>query len=175
MEEDLKLMQSVKKGNRESFEKLIIKYRKVSISFCQTLIHDYYQAEDIVQESFAYIYVYNDRYNEKYSFKTYLFTIIRNKSIDYIRKNHAVSLSDIPETVSFNNTEDIILRKEKINLVRQKICELKDDYKTVIYLIDFYNFSYKDAAKIMGKSLVQTKILIYRARKKLKSILIKEK
>lgn len=63
------------------------------------------------------------------------------------------------------------MKKEQINAVRQKLNELKEDYRTVIYLIDFYDFSYADAAAIMKKSPVQTKILIYRARQKLKVLL----
>ncbi|MEA4826157.1 MAG: sigma factor-like helix-turn-helix DNA-binding protein, partial [Clostridium sp.] len=59
-------------------------------------------------------------------------------------------------------------------IIKEKINILKDDYKTIIYLIDFQEFSYKDAAKIMGKSLIQTKVLIYRARQKLKGLLKEE-
>ena len=171
MEEDLKLINNFRQGNRESFEKLVIKYRKNSVTFCETFVHDYYTAEDIVQESFAYIYVYIERYNEKYSFKTYLFTILRNKSIDFIRKKAYITLDEINEPVSCDSIEDTLLKKEQINMVRRKLNELKEDYRTVIYLIDFYDFSYADAAKIMKKSLVQTKILIYRARQKLKLLL----
>lgn len=172
MEEDLNLIKNFIQGDRESFEKLVLKYRKMSVAFCETFVHDYYTSEDIVQESFAYIYVYIERYNEKYSFKTYLFTILRNKSIDYIRKKSFISLDEINEPSTGGSTEDAVLKKEQIKIVQQKLNELKEDYRTVIYLIDFYDFSYGDAAAIMKKSLVQTKILIYRARQKLK-VLIK--
>ncbi|WMJ79359.1 RNA polymerase sigma factor [Clostridium sp. MB40-C1] len=173
MEEDLKLMRRFKNGDEESFEKLVVKYRKNAICFCESFIHDYHIAEDIAQEGFAYIYVYKERYNEKYAFKTYLFTILRNKSIDYIRKNRSIPLEKIPDNISPYETEKVVLQKEERNLIKEKINKLNDDYRTVIYLIDFQDFSYKDAAKIMGKNLIQIKVLIYRARQKLK-LLIKE-
>ncbi|MGY0373716.1 RNA polymerase sigma factor [Clostridium sp. JNZ J1-5] len=174
MQEDLKLMQNFKRGDKRSFEELVIKYRECAISFCQSFVHDYHIAEDIAQESFAYIYVYKRGYNEKYKFKTYLFTILRNKSIDYIRKNHDIPLDRIPENTAPQEVENIILQKEQRKVIKEKINILKDDYKTIIYLIDFQEFSYKDAAKIMGKNLIQTKVLIYRARQKLKGLLKEE-
>jgi RNA polymerase sigma-70 factor (ECF subfamily) len=82
MDEDSALIKSFLKGNNESFERLVIIHRAKALSFAQRYLHDMYAAEDIVQESFADIYVYRERYKDRYSFKTYLFTIIRNKSVD---------------------------------------------------------------------------------------------
>ncbi|WP_102401720.1 RNA polymerase sigma factor [Haloimpatiens massiliensis] len=175
MEEDLHLMRKFKDGDLESFEKIVIKYRKSAVAFSQSYVHDYYIAEDIVQESFGYIYVYKEKYNEKYKFKTYLFTIIRNKSIDYIRKKSTVPLSEIHNDISKDDTVESILNQEKRKMLKDKIYELKDEYRNVIYLIDFEGFSYKEAAEIMGKNLMQIKILIYRARKKLRVSIEKER
>jgi RNA polymerase sigma-70 factor (ECF subfamily) len=137
-------------------------------------IHDYHIAEDIAQESFANIYVYKERYNFKASFKTYLFTILRNKSIDYIRKNKRMILEEI-EVINEVSSEDLIIRQEQNNYVKSTINKLKDDYKIAIYLIDYNDMSYEEAASVMGKNSVQIKILIYRARKKLKLLLKDEK
>ena len=174
MEEDLKLITQFKAGDNEGFEKLVIKYRSAAIDFSKNFVQDYHIAEDIAQDSFSDIYVYKERYDEKYKFKTYLFTIIKNKSVDYIRRNHVILVDDTFDSIVEEGTEDIILRNELRKMVNEKVNELKDDYKTVIHLIDFEEFSYKDAAKIMGKNLVQTKILIYRARQKLKTLLKNE-
>jgi RNA polymerase sigma-70 factor (ECF subfamily) len=59
-------------------------------------------------------------------------------------------------------------------MVRNKISQLKEDYKTIIYLIEYYDFTYEEAARIIGKNMGQVKILIYRARQKLKAMLEKE-
>ena len=52
------------------------------------------------------------------------------------------------------------------------IDKLKEEYKTAIYLIDYERFSYKEAGIIMGKNSAQMKILIFRARKKLKLFIV---
>lgn len=170
MNEDKELICSFINGDEPAFEALVLKYRQAAVQFSLQFIHDYYVAEDIAQESFADIYVYKERYNFRASFRTYLFTIIRNKSIDYIRKNKRVLLQEV-EVISEASTEDFIIKQEEKAHLKNTINMLKDDYKIAIYLIDYNNMSYEEAAKIMGKSSVQIKILIHRARKKLKLLL----
>ena len=172
--EDSALVKKFQAGDNESFEKLIVKHRAKALSFAQRYVHDPYEAEDIVQECFADIYVYRERYKNTYSFKTYLFTIIRNKSIDYIRKSKNFYPYENYNGKSEETPEEKYLEKERNNLVREMVNELRDDYKTIIYLVEYYDFSYDEASKIMGKNLGQIKILVYRARKKLKIMLEKE-
>lgn len=175
MEEDRFLMKKFQEGDEHAFEELIIKYRKCAVYFAQRYTHDKHIAEDITQESLAYLYVYKDRYDSRYSFKTYLFTIIHNKSIDYYRKNKREELkSDLSSLQTLENPEDTLIKHERKNLVIKNINKLKEEYKTVIYLIDYEEFSYKEAGIIMGKNLAQIKILVFRARKKLKLLIEQE-
>lgn len=173
MYEEIQLIKDFKTGNHESFEKLILKYRRNAMDFAKRYTHDPFIAEDIVQESFADIYVNRDRFKEGYSFKTYLLTIVKNKCIDYLRKKQFVPLDEL-FIASDNNLEEQIIANEKRDFIREKINELKRDYQVVIYLVQYEGFSYEETAKIMGKNLGQVKILIYRARKKLKALLEKE-
>jgi len=170
MNEDRELISSFMKGDETAFEALVLKYRQPAVQFSMQFVHDYYMAEDIAQESFANIYVYKERYNFKASFKTYLFTIVRNKSIDYIRKNKRIELEDV-QAIDEVSAEDLIIKHEEKIHLKNMLGMLKDDYKIAIYLIDYNDMSYQEAAKIMGKSSVQIKILIHRARKKLKLLL----
>lgn len=173
MSEDKILMASFQAGDQESFEKLIRKYRIPALSFAKKYLNDMQTAEDIVQESFADLYVYSERYNSKFSFKTYLFCIIKNKSYSYLRKNRDF-LSIQSDVTSDQTPELIILRNEKRNLVRKMLNQLKEDYRTVIYLSEFEDFSYEEIAKITNKSIGQIKVTIYRAKKKLKALIEKE-
>ena len=170
MNDDKELICRFLNGDNAAFEALVLKYRQPAIQFSMQFIHDYHLAEDIAQESFADIYVYRERFNFKASFKTYLFTIVRNKSIDYIRKNKKVTFEDF-EAVSEVSAEDLIIREEEKIHVNSAVNKLKEDYKIAIYLIDYNDMSYEEAAKVIGKSSLQVKFLIHRARKKLKLLL----
>lgn len=171
MDDDKSLMLKFQKGDKEAFEELILKYRDNAVNFATRFVHDYYIAEDIVQECFAYLYVNRGKYNIKFSFKTYLFTMIKNKAIDYIRKWNRVSpYSEVEiNEINTNSPEEIYLQKEENEEINQNIKKLKDDYRTVVYLIDYEGFTYKETATIMKKTVSQIKIMVYRARKKLKT------
>lgn len=160
-------------GDHVSFEVLIIKHRQGAIAFAKRYIHEVYIAEDIVQESFADIYVYRHRYKFKYSFKTYLYTVVKNKSIDYLRKNRQLVSYQVEEADTYG-TEQIILDKEHKNILSRAINTLKAEYRTVIYLYAYEDLSYEEIAGIMGKSLAQIKILLYRARQSLKNKMERE-
>ena len=77
-------------GNMGVFDEIVLTFKDSLINFIKRYVKDYYIAEDISQDVFATIYVYRDKYNSKYSFKTYLFAIAKNKSIDYLRKKKDV-------------------------------------------------------------------------------------
>lgn len=175
VDEDKILMQKFQEGNEQCFEALIIKYRAAAVCFAERYTCDKFIAEDIAQESLAYLYVYKYKYDNKYSFKTYLFTIIRNKSIDYYRKTKKDNLQYNLDNLSFSDTpEAAILRDERKILFKANINKLKEDYKMAIYLIDYEQFTYKEAGKIMNKNLAQMKIIIFRARRKLKFFIEQE-
>lgn len=171
--EDHQLMQSFQAGSKESFEALIIKYRANAIAFARQLVGDAATAEDIAQESFADIYVNKDRYNGKASFKTYLFTIIKYKCIDHLRKARYCPLDEQWASDS-DSIEDALLSKERQQLVKSKLELLKEDYRMVLYLVEYEELSYQEAGKVMGKNLAQIKILVYRAKKKLRELIEQE-
>lgn len=170
---DEQLQRIFQSGDKESFEKLIVKYRANAVAFARQLIGDAVMAEDITQESFADFYVNHERYDGRSSFKTYLFSIIKHKSIDYLRKKKPVELED--EIASDRCTpEEAYLEKEQKHLLRRKLGLLKDDYKMAIYLVEFEELSYQEAAKVMSKNMAQMKILIFRAKKKLRELMEQE-
>ena len=169
MEDDNLIMEAVKDGDRESFEALVLKHRKAAIRFAQKFVGEEFMAEDIVQESFAIIYMKRKEYIPKYTFKTYLYTIIRNKCIDYLRKQKNY-VSDHME-FAIESAENEVIHRENIKEAMGIFWGLKKEYQRVIYLYEYENMSYKEIAVIMNKTVAQIKITIYRARKKISEIL----
>lgn len=166
-------------GDVKGFEELVIEYKNLLIFFLQRYLKDIHLAEDIAQDAFVEVYIHKERYHGKTSFKTYLFTIGRNKAIDYIRKNNRFHEHEILEDHHELVSEDIqlvnqVIQQDNKIQVANAINKMKDEYAKVILLVDFEEFSYKEAAKILNKTTSQIKILLHRARKKLKDILEEE-
>ncbi|WIV11932.1 RNA polymerase sigma factor [Proteiniborus sp. MB09-C3] len=165
MDEQLQLL---KDGNEEIFEEFILMHRKEAVNFALNILKDYYLAEDIVQDSFATFYVYRERLKSYSTLKSYLFSIIHNKSVDYIRKNNKSIYSnyDVASTIS---PEEIVINKEKKEKFMKSFSKLNEEQKNVLYLYAFQQMSYKEIAEVLGISLAKVKVTIFRARKELKA------
>ena len=179
MQDDNSLMELVKNGDKEAYNEIVRRHRAAAISFAYSFFLDIHAAEDIVQDVFVNIYVKRDSYKPVCGFKTFLFRAVRNKSIDYLRRmklRKTVDINDIAESATeltgkliSRSPEDEFIQDEKIKFIFDLMNGLKDNYRTALYLFAVEGASYDEIAGIMKKSMAQVKILIYRARKKIKS------
>ena len=174
MEEDKILYTEFLKGNEEAFNQIIEKYKNNLIYFISRYVKNLDIAEDIFQDVIIYILENKEKYDFKYSLKTYLYTIAKSRAINYVKK--ANKLVEFDEEIKEEKLlEEIICsneRKEKINSIIKK---LPKDYQEVIYLTKIEELSYKETGKIMDKTETQIKTLAHNAKTKLRKMLIKEK
>ena len=166
MDEQLELL---KGGNEQAFEEFVIMHRNEATIFAVSILKDYHTAEDIVQDSFATFYVYRERLKSSITSKAYLFSIIHNKAVDYIRKNNRNVTLDI-EAISTFSPEEQILDKERKDSFIKNLNNLSDKQKKVLYLYAFQELSYKEISEVLEISLAQVKITIFRGRKRLKEL-----
>lgn len=163
-------LQLLKDGDESAFEEFIMRYRKEAVNYAHNILKDYYMAEDIVQDSFATFYVYRERLNNYSTVKSYLFSIIHHKSVDYIRKNNRIIYDDYDIASTISPEEIVIDRENKEKLIKS-FRKLSEEQKDILYLYAFQQMSYKEIAEVFGISLAKVKITIYRARKELKALL----
>ncbi|WIV13735.1 RNA polymerase sigma factor [Proteiniborus sp. MB09-C3] len=175
MLDDKILYKNFLEGSINAFETLVLTHKDNLIYFISRYTGYIFAAEDIAQDVFAYVYVYKKKYKFNYSFKTYIYTLGRNKAIDYVRKQSKLSIvsfeQDNEMLFSEDNLEENIIKDEEKRLLLNSLKKLKPDYEKAIYLVDFEDLSYGEISKILGKTLGQTKVLIHRARKALRKIL----
>lgn len=174
------LMEQAKLGNRDAYTELITKYRKQVICFAYSIVKDFNYAEDIAQECFIKLYIKREQYQSTQRFKPYLFTILRNICIDFLRYNkksvHWIEL-DMQENyiVSKELVPELWLdQQEKWMTIQQYFTHLSPIQQQSLYLYAFENQSYAEIAQILHKTQAQIKISIYRARKKMKQLQEKE-
>ena len=173
MEEDKRLYNDFILGNNDAFEQIMNKYRENLIYFIQRIVKSFDVAEDIAQDVFVYILINKKEYDFKYTLKTYLYTIGRSRAINYLKKEKRCVSLNLEKQGNYEIDEIMFLNERKRNL-KESINKLLPQHQLVIYLADIEELPYKEICKIMNKSMVQIKMLIYRARKNLKIILGKE-
>ncbi len=176
---DIELYQKFLNGDNEAFNTLIIRYRKQLVFFVMKYVRSLEIAEDIVQDSFVYMIVNKVNYDFKYSFRTYIYTIAKSRTLNFLKSNSkVVFMSDVLENNYYNESIDIeeeYIKKEKNENLQKAIKKLKKEYQVVIYLYDFQGFKYKEISEILNQSMSKTKMMIHRAKKRLEKILKEEK
>lgn len=174
MEQDKILYKEFLDGNEKSFNKLIKKHKTNMIYFITRYVKDIEVAEDIFQDVMIYILNNKEKYNFKYSLKTYLYTIAKSRAINYLKKeNKNIEIKD--DYNDFNNIEELVCSNENVEKIYKAIQEMPVEYQLVIHLTKIEKLSYKDTARIMEKTESQIKTLAHNSKKKLKKILIEKK
>ncbi len=141
-------------------------YMKDIYYYIFSLCKDSYLAEDIVQETFYRAYLYLEGCNEE-KIKPWLFRVAYNTFVDFKRKQSKSLIKDDGyfEQISESKTlEEEFLRQEQMNEINEIIANIPENQKQAILLCDFNGLSYKEAAEIMNVSLSHLKVLLFRAR-----------
>ena len=128
-------------------------------------------AEDIVSNAFYKALTLAD--DSIRDFKPWLLTVCRNEFISICRKNSRFTGEEIPEDLADDREEVIegIIRKEEYRSLYRAIGLLPDTQKEVVTLFYFSGLPIKSISEITGKSETNIKVLLCRARDKLRTIM----
>ena len=140
------------------------------------MVHNKMQAQDIAQECFADIYVQRSRYRPSCSFRTYLYALVKHKSMDWLRKagKREILLGEEKESwleeqrSREGQPEEEYFRRERVRELTKRLEEMPQVQRKALYLYAVEDKSYREIAGILQKNVPQIKIAIHRARKRLK-------
>ncbi len=178
---DVQLMLAFQKGDVVSFEILLKKFFPRILNFINRFVHNRELAEDLTQEVFIKVYKQAHSYTPQSQFKTWLFTIAKNTSLNELRKKNQKHISldaDIEgsenkmqrqvEDISVVRPDKALLDQEKAQAIKRVMETLPENQRMVIMLRRYEHFSYDEIAKTMGCSVSAVKSLLSRARETLK-------
>ncbi len=166
-------------GDEDAFDQIIALYKDPLLFFLCRYLPSVATAEEIAADTFAQLIVKPGQYDQSVSLKTWLFTVGRNRAIDYLRRQRRWRILPLEEAVELpgsdsDNPELLFLQKERDRALHRALAELKPDYRAALHLVYFEELSYEDAGKIMKKSRKQMENLIYRAKNALRTKLEQE-
>lgn len=177
MELDNELYRRFLQGDEAGLVQIIDTYKDGLIFYLNGIVSDLAAAEDLAEDTFLKLVLKKPRFSARSSFKTWLYAVGRNLALDHLRRRKNAPVSDdslsslrAPEA----DLELRCIRQEKLRSVHAAMKKLKPEYRQVLWLIYFEDFSCAQAGKILKKSTHNTEMLVSRARRALKNQLIKE-
>ena len=172
--DEVKLIRAARDGSEEAFREIVERYQKRTYWIAYTMVGRYEAAQDISQEAFVRVYKALDTFDTGKNFYTWLYQIVVNLSIDYLRKKsnaRSVGLDDIGDTPDLAaDPRQEIDRKEVRQKVLQVLNQLPLKYKTVLILRDIQGLTCEEIADSVGSTHPTVRWRLHRARKIFKSL-----
>lgn len=178
MDEDWEIVQRVLSGEKEEFARLMERYGPRVYRGILSLVGNPEDADDIYQETFHRAYRYLPSYRKEYSFFTWLHRIfLREVSKFFQRKRRFKVLSLNGEELNIfplRRGEGGFENKEEEAKIWRALERLSEKKRAVLILKVVQQLSLKEIGEILGLSLDNVKILLYRSRKELARYLFRE-
>ena len=153
------------------------KYRDEILNYAQTICLNKEFAKEVTQETFIKLHHSFDSYKKRKdsTFKTWLYEIAKNTSLDYLRKQKtrkkifvSDDFSDKEKRITFgNNPEKKIISIEGENMIKEELNSLNSMYSSVLKL-RIEGYSCKEISEKLNISISNVKVRIFRGRKLLR-------
>ena len=150
-------------------EEVYKEYSKIIYKYLYSLTHDSDVAEDLMQDTFLSAIMAVNKMPRSTKILPWLYTIAKNKFIDYYRKKlkyKHISIEQIEEIAYFESYDNV----ENDSLYKA-INELDENSKNLILLKIKADLTLKQIGELLGYDENWAKVTYHRAKQKLKGVL----
>ena len=189
------MLSALTEDDRSFVEKLYLNYGDYMYSVAYGVLKHRQDAEDAVNDAMCKIMKYLSKFEETADETVCnmvgicIRSIVQNKAIDRYNKKKRQAKHEIDcrykdeasdefvlpdfEDEAFA-LEDMVIRKEECEIVRNALLTLTEDMQNAINLVYMCGYSCVEAADFLGISDAAVRARLFKARRKLKTILDKE-
>jgi RNA polymerase sigma-70 factor, ECF subfamily len=182
---ELDLVKRCQAGDTEAFDELVARYRTRVFSMIYNMVHNEQDAWDLAQDSFVKAWKSIKRFRGRSSFYTWLYRIVMNVTIDWVRKkqvkpaaefNDATQLKEIdPASKTVPKADalpyETMERSEIRERIDQAVAQLTPEHRAVILMKEIEEMQYHEIAEALGCSIGTVMSRLFYARKKLQNLL----
>ena len=162
---DEELLERINRNDSRAFEGLYETYAPRLFVYCLRLLRDRQSAEDVVQETLMKVHTKAHAVLHGTSFRSWIFTIARNEAYGLLRKKKTIVLEDDDQVWNNDTPLELLLRAEESEIVQHLLEELKPEYREILVLREYEDFSYGEIAVITSSTIAAVKSRLFKARK----------
>ncbi len=180
MSSERQLIKRAKNGDIKAFESLIIDYQIYCYNIALGMLRSEEDAKDVSQEALIKVFKKLTTFNESANFSTWLYRIVVNSCLDYIKKRDKLRLVEDGGEIDKNSSSgrdsvaEQVLQNELSDIVNRNLKKLKHDQRLPIILYDYLGLSYDDVAETLNIPLGTVKSRLKRGREKLRQLVVKD-
>ena len=174
---DHDLIAQFKEGSMEAMEAIVDRYENRIFNFGLKMCGQFQDAEDITQDTFLNAFRYLDNFREETKLKSWLFKIVYNLTMDFLRKQslqHSYQESLNSHVSEVNSLERSLLAAEQKKQLHQALFDLPERQRTALTLFLVNGLSGREVASVLELSIEASDSLLARARRNLKKTIQQE-
>ena len=165
---DSVLVQQALDGDQEAFEVLLSRYKQSLFGLIHHYVGEYHEAEDILQQVWLQLYLSLATLRPYVQIKPWLFTVARNRSLDFLRHKHVLSkrllffcevearfeedevtfLDAIPDMSP--TPEELVEQYELQHEIWRAIQSLPHTYRSVVWLSYAEQLNYAEIGRMLN-------------------------
>lgn len=169
---DAELVRECLGGNQRAFETLVRKYEKPIFNVALRILKDRDDAMDVAQTVFVKAYEKLESFDEKREFFSWIYRIAINESINASKRTRRQDEYESGVTAALPASQEEQRSAEILSEEIERAIEvLTLDYRMVIVLRHFHDFSYQEMAETLDIPEKTVKSRLFTARQQLKEIL----
>ncbi len=164
--------QKIKEGDQSAFNKLFDHHYSSLCFFANTYLNDIDQSRSLVQQVFVELWTKREKITINTSIKSYLFQSVKNRSIDFHRKEkNNIQISESIENSIHSPFQDLIEEAELNTRINNSINQLPDKCRKIFILCRFEGLKYAQIAEKLDISVKTVEMQMGIALKKLRKSL----
>jgi len=166
---DEELARDARAGSESAFEQLVYRYEERIFHFLMRKTGNAHDAEDLTQQAFVKAYRALGRYDAKYRFSAWFYTIASRLAVSHYRSRRTVPVApDSIEEVDVRTPDaDLSERESEGRLWDWARVRLRENEFTALWLRVREDLSVAEIAGAMQKTRGHVKVLLFRGRRRL--------
>ncbi len=164
--EEKKFIERLKKGDEDAYREFMALYKDTVYRIIYSFSGMAPEIDDIAQEVFIAVFRKIHKFRGNSSLSTWLYRVTINKCKDYLRKRRTDTVELTDSIISGRpDVLDTLLNKARAKAL---LSSLSEKFRSVVILREIEALSYNEIAATLKIPLGRVKIMLWRARKKMK-------
>src|SRR5690554_2862829 len=154
---DTDVIERILKNEKPLYELIVRRYNPYLYKVGRSYSLNHEDTEDLMQESYVYVYNNLEKFENRSSFITWIVSIMLNNC--YHKKNKASYKNELKEDTisdlkfqsinSINDTDRMVENKELNSVIEQALSKIPEDYRMVFALREMNGLSVSDTADLL--------------------------